>query len=147
VRQASRAARLVGEQVFDLGVDAAQHWGDGCHQSGHAVRGAGYVFFILGGIAAAMALQNLYEVAFDVEPSGMKDTPRRLIWLGVLICAALLVGWGGPHLRSSGGPAALGVVRLIALTLLRWLTIWILLGGRVPWRELFPGWSTCSPRR
>ena len=43
----------------------------------------------LGGIAAATALQNLYEVAFDVEPSGMKDTPRRLIWLGVLICAAL----------------------------------------------------------
>jgi membrane protein len=46
-----------------------------------AVTGLGYVFFIIGGIAAATALEDLYVKAFGVESKGIKDTPRRLAWL------------------------------------------------------------------
>jgi membrane protein len=39
---------------------------------------ASMVFFVLGGIAAATALQEMYERAFEVPHRGMKDIPRRL---------------------------------------------------------------------
>lgn len=51
---------------------------------------ASMVFFVLGGIAAATALQEIYELAFDLPHRGMKDIPRRLAWLAVLIGASLL---------------------------------------------------------
>ena len=102
-----------------------------------AVTGAGYVIFILSGIATATVLQNLYEAVFDLKPTGIKETPRRVAWLALLICASLLAGWAGPQLRGSAGPIALAIVGLVALTLFWWLTMLILLGGRVWWRELF----------
>jgi membrane protein len=133
VTQFSRRLGLNQQAATDVG-----HLFGPASSTTAAVTGASYVFFILAGIAAATALQGLYEAAFDVAPRGIKDTPRRFVWLGVLVGASLLASWVGPHLRSSAGPVALGVVGLIGLTLFWWLTMWILVGGRVSWRELFP---------
>jgi membrane protein len=96
------------------------------------------VFFVLGGIAAATALQQLYERAFGLDPRGMKDILRRLIWLAVLMGTTVLGGWAGPALRHAGGPVLFGAAALVSFTGFWWLTMWILLAGRVSWRKLFP---------
>jgi membrane protein len=104
----------------------------------NAVTGTAYVFFVLGGIAAATAVQDLYERAFNLEARGMKDILRRLVWLGFVIVWALASSSGGPWLRRTGGPVVLGLVGLVVLTLFWWFTMWLLLGGRITWRELLP---------
>ena len=76
-----------------------------------AVTGTAWVFFILGGIAAATAIQGLYEAAFELEGRGARDMPRRLIWLAVLVGCSVLAGWAGPGLRGAGGPVLLAVTR------------------------------------
>ncbi len=108
------------------------------HATSNAVTGTAYVFFILGGIAAATAVQDLYERAFDLEGRGMKDILRRLLWLGFLIGWSVAAGSVGPWLRTSGGPVVLGLVGFIVLTLFWWFTMWLLLGGRIRWLELLP---------
>jgi hypothetical protein len=96
------------------------------------------LFFVFGGIAAATALQEIYELAFDLPHRGMKDIPRRLAWLAVLIGASLLGGWAGHGLLHAGGPALLAAVGLAWATGFWWLTMRILLAGRISWRALFP---------
>jgi membrane protein len=99
---------------------------------------ASMVFFVFGGIAAAAALQQIYEQAFDLPHRRIKDLPLRLAWLVVLIAASLLAGWAGPWLRHAGGPALLAVAALVWATGFWWLTMRILLAGRISWRALFP---------
>ena len=99
---------------------------------------ASMVFFVFGGIAAATALQEIYERAFDLPHRGMKDILRRLAWLAVLIGASLLTGWAGPGLRHAGGPALLAAAGLVWATGFWWLTMRMLLAGRISWRKLFP---------
>ena len=96
------------------------------------------VFFVFGGIFAAAALQQIYEQAFDLPHRRIKDLPHRLAWLAVLIGASLLSGWAGPGLRHAGGPALLAVTGLVCATGFWWLTMQILLAGRLSWRALFP---------
>ena len=103
-----------------------------------AITGTAWLWFILGGVAAATAIQQLYERAFDVDSRGMRDMPRRLIWLAVLVGFSALVGWVGPSLHDAGGPVLLGVIGLTVSTAFWWFTQWFLLGGRISWRELFP---------
>ena len=102
-----------------------------------AVTGLAWVFFILGGIAAATAVQNLYERAFELDPRGVREMPRRLIWLVVLVGLLVLGGWAESELRGAGGPVLLAVIGLVVLTGFWWFTMWFLLAGRVPWRALF----------
>lgn len=104
----------------------------------NAVTGTAWVWFLLGGIAAATAIQQLYERAFDLESRGMKDVVRRLLWLAVLVGGSLLIGWGGPVIHNAGGPVLLGVLGLVVLTGFWWFTMWFLLDGRMSWRDLFP---------
>ena len=106
-----------------------------------AITGTAWVFFILGGIAAATAIQGLYEAAFELDSRGARDMPRRLIWLAVLVGCSALAGWAGPALRGAGGPVLLAVIGLVVLTGFWWFTIWFLLArtdllaGRVPGRR------------
>jgi membrane protein len=104
----------------------------------NAVTGTAYVFFILGGIAAATAFQDLYERAFGLDSRGMKDVVRRLVWLAVLVGCALGGDLLGPRLRSSGGPVLLALIGFVVLTIFWWFTMWLLLGGRIHWRDLLP---------
>jgi membrane protein len=103
-----------------------------------AVTGTGYVFFILGGIAAASAVQELYERAFALESRGIKDVPRRLMWVGLVIGGSFLAGWGGPYVGGAGGPVLLTFVAFLVLTLFWWFTAWFLVGGRRPFGYILP---------
>jgi membrane protein len=95
------------------------------------------VFFVLGGIAIASTLQVLYERVFDVSHRGMKGLPRQLIWLAVVLGAAYPAGLFGPAVRHAA-PVVWPVVAAVWFTGLWWFTLWLLLGGRVSWRRLFP---------
>jgi len=100
--------------------------------------GGAYVLFVLGGIAAAAAIQELYLHDFGLKSRGMKDLPRLVGWLAVLIAGCAFASWAGPALHEAGGPVLLGVIGLAALIAFWWFSIWFLLGGRISWREALP---------
>ena len=102
------------------------------------ITGTAWVFFILGGVAVAAAIQELYERAFELDRRGFKDMLRGLIWLAVLVGCSALAGWAGPALHGAGGPVLLAVIGLVVLTGFWWFTMWFLLAGRISWRALFP---------
>jgi membrane protein len=72
----------------------------------HAVAGtASVVLFVLGGIAAATALQQVYERVFGLGSRGLKDVWRRLLWLAWLLVAGVAERLGGtadPACRRAG---------------------------------------------
>ena len=103
-----------------------------------AITGTAWVFFSIGGAAAGSAIQELYERAFDLDRRGLSDFPRRLVWLAVLIGCAVAAGEVGATLRHAGGPVLLGVIGLLGFTAFFWFTMWLLLSGRMPARQLFP---------
>ena len=102
-----------------------------------AITGTAWVFFILGGIAAATAIQGLYERAFELESRGARDMPAAGLAgrAGGLLGAGRL---GRARAARPGGPVLLAVVGLVVLTGFWWFTIWFLLAGRISWRDLFP---------
>jgi membrane protein len=102
------------------------------------ISGLSWVFFILGGIAAAAAIQELYERVFEVEGRGFRDTPRRVVWLAVAVGFSLLASWVQPWLHDAGGTVLVAVVALAGATAFWWFSMWLLLAGKLPWRELFP---------
>ncbi|TQF06063.1 YihY/virulence factor BrkB family protein [Kitasatospora acidiphila] len=108
----------------------------------NAVAGAASVFFVVGGIAAAAALQELYQQIFGLQGRGVRDMPHQLLALAVLVAGVALSAWASPVLHHAGGPVLLGIIGTVGVTAYWWLTMWLLLAGRIPWRELFP--SACA---
>jgi membrane protein len=103
-----------------------------------AISGLGYVLFILGGIAAAATIQDLYERVFELEARGFKNVPHQLAWLAALIGAFLVAGRLGPPLHQHAGPVVLGLFGFVGVGLFWWFSMWLLLAGRMRWRELLP---------
>lgn len=103
-----------------------------------AIDGLSWVFFIVGGIAAAAAIQELYERVFEVQGRGFRDMPQRIIWLAVAVGAVSLSAWAQPWLHSVGGPVLVALVALIGGTAFWWFSMWLLLACKLRWRELFP---------
>jgi membrane protein len=109
----------------------------------HAVVGTtSMVFFVLGGIAAATALQQLYERVFGLGPRGLKDIGRRLMFLAWLTGGAALTGWVGPAVHQAVGPVPFAIFGVAWTTGFWWVTLWILVGGRVSQRLLPPAFAT-----
>ena len=105
----------------------------------HAVVGTtSVVFFVLGGIAAATALQQLYERVFNLDSRGLKDLWPAVIWLAFLIGAGSLSGWAGPVVRGAAGPVLFGIAGMAWAVAFWWLSLWILVAGRISWQRLFP---------
>lgn len=102
------------------------------------IRGVSWVFFILGGIAAAAAIQELYERVFEVKGRGLRDTPRRVLWLVAALGFMALVAQAQPSLHAAGGIVLTGLAALVGATAFWWFSMWLLLAGRRGWRELFP---------
>ena len=69
----------------------------------NAVTGTAYLFFILGGIAAASGVQDLYERSFELQAGGLKDIGRRFVWLVVTVGCVSLAAVAGPWLRNAVG--------------------------------------------
>ena len=104
----------------------------------NAVTGTAYLFFVLGGIAAAAAVQDLYERSFELESGGLKDIGRRFVWLTVTVGWVSLVAVAGPWLHNAGGLWLVAILGFFGLTLFWWGTMWFLLSARVLWRALLP---------
>jgi membrane protein len=127
-----QAPRLNHQAAADVG-----HLFTSSSATSHTVTGLAWAFFILSGVAVAGAIQSLYEQIFELDSRGVKSTHRRLIWLAFSVGWLFLTSVVGPPVRAAG-PAAFAIVDLIGLTLFWWVTMWLLLGGRVSWRRLFP---------
>jgi membrane protein len=130
----ARFTGLTGQAAADVG-----HLFAPTAATAGAVTGtASMVFFVVGGIAAATALQQIYERVFDLPHRRVADLPRRLAWLALLMGTLLLTGWARPGLRHVGGPVLLAAAGLVWATGFWWLTMRILLGSRVSRRALLP---------
>lgn len=103
-----------------------------------AVSGLAYVFFILGGIAAAASVQDLYQKVFQLEPRGMRNLLNQLGWLATVIGASLIGSQVGPTIHRNLGPIVLGALLVGYFALFWWFSMWLLLAGRVRWRVLLP---------
>ena len=139
---AGRSAATGIGQRMGLNAEAAAHFGHLFATPGAtsaAVIGTtSMVFFVLGGIAVASTLQGLYEQIFDLDHRGLKNLPRQLIWLAVVLGGGFLAGSSvGPAVRHAG-PAVFAIAALVWYTGFWWFTIWLLLAGRIGWRKLFP---------
>lgn len=103
-----------------------------------ALSGLSSVLFVLGGLAAAGAMQELYLAVFELPGRGWKELPLRLAWLAILLAGASGMAWIGPTLDTVGGPVLLAAAALVLLVGFWWVTIFVLLGGRRRWPELLP---------
>jgi membrane protein len=103
----------------------------------NAVTGLSWAFFLLAGIAAATAIQTLYQRVFGQDSRGLRDRLRTVIWL------ALAAGWFAlntsvaPSFRANA-PVLWWIVSIPAFIGFWWFTMWFLLAGRVSWRRLYP---------
>ena len=68
-----------------------------------AVTGTAWAFFILGGMAAAAAIRDLYARTFELDRRGAKDMVPGLVWLVVLVGCAWLARMAGPGYATPGG--------------------------------------------
>ena len=102
------------------------------------VTGTSWVWFILAGIAVATTFQQMYERIFELKGRGTRDMPRRLAWLVVFVVCSYLAGVAWAPLSSALGPVLLAVIALVALTGFWWFTMWFLLAGKIPWKDLLP---------
>jgi membrane protein len=130
----ARFTGLTGQAAADIG----HLFAPTAATAGAVIGTASMVFFVFGGIAAATALQQIYERAFDLPHRPVKDLPLRLAWLALLMGTSLLTGWAAPGLRHVGGPVLLAAAGLVWSTGFWWLTMRILLASRVSWRALLP---------
>jgi membrane protein len=107
-------------------------------QTSAAIDGLSWVFFIVGGIAAAATIQELYERVFEVKESGFRKMPQRVAWLALAVGASSLTGLAQPWFDHVGGTGLVDVASLIGSTVFWWASMWILLGGKLSWTQLFP---------
>jgi membrane protein len=107
------------------------------HATVASVSGFAWVFLILSGFAVAASLQGLYQRIFGLDSRTTRDMPRALTWLVLLVAWLYVGGSVGPRVRA-GGPVVFAIVGLVVFTCVWWLTMWLLLAGRVPWRRLLP---------
>jgi membrane protein len=101
------------------------------------VTGITFALLVLFGLAGISVVQELYLRAFGLDPRGVRDLPRKLISLGLIVGLFFLGDLVGPSVRA-GGPVLFGIVILVGFTGFWWFSMRFLLAGRVPWRRPFP---------
>jgi membrane protein len=104
------------------------------HSAGPIILGV--LIALAGTVTVASSLQLIYERAFGQERRGLRDLPRFVIWVCVLLGALIVEGSIDNPIRNAVGPVALGLVSLVGWTLFFGWTMHFLLAGRVPWRQL-----------
>ena len=93
----------------------------------------GLVIVCVFGQTFASSVQTGYEKVWDLQPQ-----MRNRLWQQVLWLAALTGQFYAEALSSHSPVAWPEPARTLLWVLLFWWGQWILLGGRVPWRPLFP---------
>ena len=101
------------------------------------VTGISFALLVLFGLAGISVVQELYLLAFGLDPRGIRDLPRKLISLGLTVGWLYLSSLLEPWARAAG-PVVFSVVILVAFSGCWWFSMRFLLAGRIPWRRLFP---------
>ena len=88
------------------------------------------VFVVAGTVAVASSLQLIYERLFGQSHRGVRDLPRRLIWIAA-VCGVIALDSviGRPIRDASGGRGLVDVVSAAIFTLFFWWTVDFLLAG------------------
>jgi len=102
-----------------------------------AVGGVSWFFFVVFGMAAAGAVQGIYQNVFGVTGRGLRDAPRRAAWLAAALGVIFAGAWTQPWLDGVGGPGLVAITALPAGTAFWWFSMRLLLPG-ISWRHLFP---------
>jgi membrane protein len=93
---------------------------------------------IASGTSFSRALQRMYARVWHLPTfRGARAVRDSVIWLVVWI--VLIQGAAGAIRWAAGIPGASLTIQLIGTTMIWWWTAYLLLGGRVGWRELLPG--------
>ncbi|HXA55201.1 MAG TPA: YhjD/YihY/BrkB family envelope integrity protein [Solirubrobacteraceae bacterium] len=101
----------------------------------HSVTAIGVLLVVFSTLSLARALQRMYELCYELPAAGVRGTPWHLLWIALIplyvsvrpLVAGLASGWW--HVAGS----------LLLGTGAWLLTPYVLLGRRLPWRELLPG--------
>ncbi|MGK4579253.1 ribonuclease BN [Kitasatospora sp. HPMI-4] len=92
------------------------------------------------GISFMAAVQTGYERVWRLPPAAWHSVWRQAIGLAGLVGFLLVASWSREPWQSSPVQPALRLTTALGGgVLFFWWTKWLLLGGRVPWRALFPG--------
>ncbi|MDW5598068.1 YhjD/YihY/BrkB family envelope integrity protein [Conexibacter stalactiti] len=83
-------------------------------------------------------LQRLYELSWRLQPRGWFGTVAGLKWLGIIVVWFTLFGSVRTWLLDQTGPLISLIIALGFGALLWLFTPYILLAGRVSWRQLLP---------
>jgi len=94
------------------------------------------LFVIIAALSFSRGMQRLYEGAYRQPTLGMRNTARGLLWL-LLIVIYLTVR---PIVAGLFSGAFLKILVSLTLAAATWAaTPYLLLGGRMQWRDLLPG--------
>jgi membrane protein len=95
---------------------------------------------LAGTIAVARSVQIIYERAFDRSPGrGRGNLLRCFVWVVVVAGVFVADGASAPSLHNEpAGWLVLGIVNFVGVTLFFWWGAHFLLGGREPWRRVWP---------
>jgi membrane protein len=94
----------------------------------------GLLFSLAGTIAVVQSLQLLYERVFEQERRGLRDLPRALVWLVILLVVLFLQAEIDRPVRTALGPAFSRILGIVVVTVFFGWTMHFLLAGRVRWR-------------
>ncbi len=113
------------------------HGGGGSAQSGWTVLGA--VWLSLGGLSLAGAVQSVYLRVFRLPAFGLRGVPAQVVWLaGLIVFLAGTTATGAVLTGTVVGQVCQGLIVVAAMGLLLWSGTWILVRGRLGWREILP---------
>jgi membrane protein len=95
---------------------------------------------LAGTIAVARSVQIIYERAYDVAPArGARNLLRCIVWVAVTAAIFILDSvFGVSQEADRVRPEVIGLVTFLGFALFFWWGPHFLLGGRVPWRSVFP---------
>ncbi|MGW2372216.1 ribonuclease BN [Kitasatospora sp. NPDC001683] len=92
------------------------------------------------GISLTSALQAVYERIWRLRAGGWHQMWRQAVALGGVTAYLVIAAWSGvPWHHTAAQPVLRILATLIGGLLLFWWLPHLLLGGRVPWRDLLPG--------
>lgn len=94
------------------------------------------IFAVAGTMAVASSLQVIYERVFGQRHRGWKDALRFATWAGVMFGFLVADSVVSDAIHTVAGPVGQGLVTYVGVTAFFWWTMYFLLAGRVPWRQL-----------
>jgi membrane protein len=91
-----------------------------------------------GVISVIQSIQVVYERLFGQEHSGWRDLPRYLLWFAVVLALGAIDATTGAKAHGVAGEIVQAAVTFLAAGAFFTWTIWFLLHGKVPLRDVIP---------